>query len=149
MLCIFCKDGETEVIETRISENGGAVRRRRRCLDCDKRFTTFERVEIIPLLVIKRDGRRERFDRDKLRAAIIKAVGKTWLTADQVEEVLTAVENELTNGNENGEVASNVIGDSVAQKLKSKDKLAYIRFSSVFKNYQSIDDFEKEIKSLS
>jgi transcriptional repressor NrdR len=149
MQCIFCKTGETEVIETRIAESGVAVRRRRRCLSCDKRFTSFERAEMIPVLVVKRDGRREKFDRDKLRSAMIKAVGKTWLTANEVENILNEVEVEIGTETDNGEVDSKKVGDMVADKLKSKDKLAYIRFSSVFRNYQSIDDFEEELKSLS
>lgn len=148
MQCIFCKNSETEVIETRVSADGGAVRRRRRCLECDKRFTTFERVEVIPVLVIKRDGTRERFNRDKLRSAVLKAVGKTWLTAAQVEEIINWVELKVTQDSDNGEVESKEIGNLVAQKLKEYDKLAYIRFSSVFKNYTSIDDFKEELRKL-
>src|SRR3990170_7194801 len=95
MYCIFCKNPDTEVIETRLSEDGGAIRRRRHCPKCVKRFTTYERVEELPSLVIKRDGRRERFDREKLRRGIFKSCEKTKVTSDQVERVVSEVEAEL------------------------------------------------------
>src|SRR3990170_6237319 len=95
MYCIFCKNRDTEVIETRLSEDGGAIRRRRQCPKCQKRFTTYERVEELPILVIKRDGRRERFDREKLRRGIFKSTEKTRVTSDQVERIVSEVEAEL------------------------------------------------------
>lgn len=147
MFCIFCKHTDTEVIETRLSEDGATVRRRRSCPKCEKRFTTYERLEDLPILVIKRDGRRERFDRDKLRRGLFKACEKTALTAQQIEETVLSVEQELKNLGES-EVESNQIGKWVAKKLKVLDKIAYIRFASVFKRFVDIDDVEKEVKKL-
>ncbi len=147
MFCIFCKHTDTEVIETRLSEDGATVRRRRSCPKCEKRFTTYERLEDLPILVIKRDDRRERFDRDKLRRGLFKACEKTALTAQQIEEVVLSVEQELKNLGVS-EVESNQIGKWVAKKLKVLDKIAYIRFASVFKRFVDIDDVEKEVKKL-
>lgn len=147
MFCIFCKHTDTEVIETRLSEDGATVRRRRSCPKCEKRFTTYERLEDLPILVIKRDGRRERFDRDKLRRGLFKACEKTALTAQQIEEIVLSVEQELKNIGVS-EVESNQVGKWVAKKLKVLDKIAYIRFASVFKRFVDIDDVEKEVKKL-
>ena len=147
MFCIFCKHTDTEVIETRLSEDGATVRRRRSCPKCEKRFTTYERLEDLPILVVKRDGRRERFDRDKLRRGLFKACEKTALTAQQIEETVLSVEQELKNVGMS-EVESNQIGKWVAKKLKVLDKIAYIRFASVFKRFVDIDDVEKEVKKL-
>lgn len=147
MFCLFCKHTNTEVIETRLSEDGKTVRRRRQCPKCQKRFTTYEKIEELPILVIKRDGRRERFERDKLRNGIIRAVGKTTISADQVEQIINEIEQEVTQL-EKAEVESQVIGNLVAKRLKKLDKVAYIRFASVFRRFVDLDDFEKEIKKL-
>jgi len=147
MFCFFCKNTDTEVIETRLSEDGANIRRRRSCPKCEKRFTTYERVEELPVLVIKRDGRRERFEREKMRRGIIRAVGKTTVTADQVEKIVTGVENELKE-EDTTEIESKRIGDFVAKKLKKIDKIAYIRFASVFRRFVEVEDFEKEVKKL-
>lgn len=147
MFCIFCKHTDTEVIETRLSEDGATVRRRRSCPKCEKRFTTYERLEDLPIFVVKRDGRRERFDRDKLRRGLFKACEKTALTAQQIEETILSIELELKNLGVS-EVESNQIGKWVAKKLKVLDKIAYIRFASVFKRFVDIDDVEKEVKKL-
>jgi transcriptional repressor NrdR len=147
MYCLFCKNLDTEVIETRVSEDGTTVRRRRSCPKCGKRFTTYERIEELPILVIKRDGRRERFDKDKLRNGIIKAVGKTTISADQVENIIGEIENEITQ-RENAEIESQQIGQLVAKRLKKLDKVAYIRFASVFRRFVDLEDFEKELKKL-
>lgn len=147
MFCIFCQNHDTEVIETRLAEDGKSVRRRRRCLRCDKRFTTYERAEELPILVVKRDGRRERFDREKLRKGIIKACEKTKVTADEIEKIISEIEGELKN-QETTEVESKVIGNLVARYLKKIDKVAYIRFASVFRRFVDLEDFEKELKKL-
>ncbi len=147
MICLFCKNKDTEVIETRVSENGTAVRRRRFCPKCKKRFTTYERVEDLPILVVKRDGRRERFDTNKLRQGIIKATGKTSITLEQIEKIISDVEAELKQ-NEETELESEKIGKMVAKELKKLDKVAYIRFASVFQRFVDIEDFEKELKKL-
>lgn len=147
MHCPFCKHADTEVIETRLSEDGSIVRRRRQCPKCQKRFTTYERVEELPILVIKRDGRRERFDRDKLRSGILKACQKTTVSAHQTEEIVSNVESELKQ-QDTTEVESKVIGNLVAKQLKKLDKIAYIRFASVFRRFVDVEDFEKELKKL-
>lgn len=147
MYCIFCKHTDTEVIETRLSEDGGSVRRRRQCPKCQKRFTTYEKVEELPILVIKRNGKRERFDREKLRRGLFKACEKTIVTAEQVERVVSDVESELKQQGST-EVESKAIGDLVAKHLKKIDKIAYIRFASVFRRFVDVEDFEKELKKL-
>lgn len=147
MFCLFCKNTDSEVIETRLSEDGTTVRRRRACPKCSKRFTTYERVEELPVLVIKRDGKRERFDRVKLRKGIVQAVGKTTVTADQVEHIVNEVGLEITQAGKT-EIASQDIGDMVAQRLKGIDKVAYIRFASVFRRFVDVEEFERELKKL-
>lgn len=147
MYCIFCKNRDTEVIETRLSEDGGAIRRRRQCPKCQKRFTTYERMEELPILVIKRDARRERFDREKLRRGVFKSCEKTKVTAEQVENIVAQVESELKQ-QDSTEVESRTIGNLVAKQLKKIDKIAYIRFASVFRRFVDVEDFEKELKKL-
>ncbi|MBI3620407.1 transcriptional repressor NrdR [Candidatus Roizmanbacteria bacterium] len=147
MFCLFCKHTDTEVIETRLAEDGASIRRRRQCPKCKKRFTTHERIEELPILVIKRDGRRERFDRDKIRSGIFKSSEKTTVSADQIDKIISAVEKELTGG-VSTEIESDHIGRIIARELKRIDKVAYIRFASVFRRFVDIDDFEKELKKL-
>ena len=148
MFCIFCKHTDTEVIETRVSDDGATVRRRRECPKCKKRFTTYERMEELPILVIKRDGRRERFDREKLRRGLLIPCEKTEVTASQIERLITELESDLKQKDET-EIESKEIGNLVAKKLKKLDKIAYIRFASVFKRFVDLDDFETELKKLS
>lgn len=147
MFCVFCRHRDTEVIETRLSEDGSTIRRRRRCPKCDKRFTTYEKVEELPYLVIKRDDKRERFDREKLRGGILRACEKTIVTASQIEGIVAAIEAELKQ-QENTEIESTTIGNWVAKKLKDIDKIAYIRFASVFRRFVDVEDFEREVKKL-
>jgi len=147
MYCIFCKHKDTEVIETRLAEEGSAVRRRRNCTACGRRFTTYERAEEITMLIVKRDGRREAFDREKLRLGITKSVGKTKVTALEVDEIIRLVASKIFES-ESHEVTSEKIGQWVSDELKKIDKIAYIRFSSVFKRFVDIDEFEKELKKL-
>lgn len=147
MHCIFCKNPDTDVIETRVADDGFTVRRRRECGKCVKRFTTYERNEEIPLIVIKRDGRRERFDREKLLRGIVKSTEKTTLTLKQIEAIVSAVEDDLKQ-EETTEIESKKIGTLVAKRLKTLDKIAYIRFASVFRRFVDVEDFEKELKKL-
>lgn len=147
MRCIFCQNDNTDVIETRVSDNRATIRRRRSCQQCKKRFTTYERVEELPILVIKRDERRERFDRNKLLEGVFKAVGKTTVTASQVEEIVNQVEQEIVQQGRT-EVQSQEIGTMVATRLKDIDKVAYIRFASVFRRFVDVEEFEKELKRL-
>ena len=147
MHCIFCSNDQTEVVETRTADDGMTVRRRRECTKCVKRFTTYERVEQLPIMVVKRDGRRERFDRNKLSDGIVKSTGKTTITLEQVEDIVKNVEMDLKQ-EETTEIESHKIGEIVAKYLKNLDKIAYIRFASVFKRFVDVEDFEKELKKL-
>ena len=147
MKCPYCGFENTDVIETRDSEDLSVTRRRRGCSKCEKRFTTYERLETVPITVIKKDERRETFDREKLKRGIWRASGKTTLKVEDVEKIIDEVERELIGG-ESTEVASKKIGELVAKRLKKLDKLAYIRFASVFRQFVDIEDFEKEVKKL-
>lgn len=148
MKCPYCDHNDTEVLETRDNEDVTIIRRRRVCPKCEKRFTTYERVEQIPITVIKKDNRRETFDREKLRRGIWRASGKTTLSADQVNKIVDEVERELIGG-ETNEISSKTIGELVGKRLKKLDKIAYIRFSSVFKEFVDLEDLAKEIKKIS
>ncbi|MEK9143965.1 MAG: transcriptional regulator NrdR [Patescibacteria group bacterium] len=147
MKCPYCNHENTEVLETRDSEDLAVTRRRRTCTKCEKRFTTYERIESVPLTVIKKDERRETFDREKLKRGIWRASGKTTIKAGDVDRIVDEVERELIGG-ESVEVASKKIGELVAKRLKKLDKVAYIRFASVFRRFVDVEDFEKEVKKL-
>ncbi len=147
MKCPYCGSKETEVVETRDSDDLETIRRRRACLKCEKRFTTYERVENIHLIVIKKGGKREQFDREKLKTGLVKAAEKTTVPMDEIEKIVTEVERELRSA-DSVEVESKKIGQITAAKLKKIDKIAYIRFSSVFKRFVDVEEFEKEVKRL-
>lgn len=147
MKCPYCEHIDTEVIETRDSEDLAVTRRRRSCAKCEKRFTTYERVETVPLTVVKRDKRREPFDRDKLSRGIWRASGKTTLKAEDIRRIVDEVERELIGGNST-EASSERIGELVAKRLKKLDKIAFIRFASVFRRFVDLEDFEGEVKKL-
>lgn len=147
MKCPYCNHENTEVLETRDSEDLAVTRRRRTCTKCEKRFTTYERIESVPLTVIKKDERRETFDREKLKRGIWRASGKTTIKAEDIDRIVDEVERELIGG-ESVEVASKKIGELVAKRLKKLDKVAYIRFASVFRRFVDVEDFEKEVKKL-
>lgn len=147
MKCPYCGHKQTEVIETRDSEELETIRRRRSCVLCGKRFTTYERIENVNLYVIKKDGTREQFDRDKLKRGVLTSTQKTRVSVDEVEKIIAEIERELRNA-ESVEIPSQRIGDMVANRLKKIDKVAYIRFSSVFRRFVDVEDFEKELKKL-
>jgi len=147
MKCPYCGSTESEVVETRASEDVDTIRRRRECLECKKRFTTYERIENVNLVVIKKDGKREQFDRDKLKRGIIRSCEKTAVSMEAIEKIVTEVEREL-RGADSVEIESKKIGQMVASRLKKIDKVAYIRFSSVFKRFLDIEDFQEEVKRL-
>ena len=147
MKCPYCGSADSEVVETRASEDVDTIRRRRECLKCEKRFTTYERIENVNLVVIKKDGKREQFNRDKLKSGIIRSCEKTKVSLEAIEKIVTEVERELRGG-DSVEVESKKIGQMVAMKLKKIDKVAYIRFSSVFKRFVDVEDFEKEVRRL-
>ncbi len=147
MHCPYCGTKNSEVVETRESSDLDSIRRRRSCMDCQKRFTTYERVENVALVVIKRDGKREQFTREKLERGLLKACEKTTIPTEIIEKTVSEITREL-RAQDSLEVESKMIGDLVAKKLKTLDKVAYIRFASVFKRFVDIEDFEKEVKGL-
>lgn len=147
MKCPYCGSKQTDVVETRDSEDLETIRRRRQCASCEKRFTTYERVENVSLVVIKKDGKREQFSRDKARRGLISASEKTTVSVDQIEKIIVEVERELLSS-DSVEVESKRIGELLAERLKKIDKVAYIRFSSVFRQFVDVEEFEKEIKKL-
>ena|SRR5260370_16180619 len=147
MKCPYCGCNKTDVVETRDSEELETIRRRRVCEECNKRFTTYERIENISLYVIKKDGRREIFDRDKLKKGTLIPCQKTVVSADEVEKLVTEIERELRT-RDSVEIKSTELGEMVAQKLKKIDKVAYIRFASVFKRFVDAEDFEREVKKI-
>lgn len=147
MKCPYCINEATDVVETRGNEDLTVTRRRRECGKCGKRFTTYERIEVVPLIVIKKSGLRENFDREKLKKGISKACEKTSVTYQDIEEIVSGVEKELL-ASESIEVQSKNIGQMVATRLKKKDKVAFIRFASVFKRFVDLEDFEKEVHKL-
>lgn len=147
MKCPYCENIDTEVIETRDSEDLGTTRRRRECSKCTKRFTTYERIESVPIIVIKKDGRKEQFERDKLKMGVLKASEKTMVGIEDIERIVDEVEREL-RGLEGVEVESKKLGQMVASRLKKLDKIAYIRFASVFRRFVDVEDFEKELQKL-
>lgn len=147
MVCPFCSHPENKVVDSRESEDGKTTRRRRECANCGKRFTTYERVENPDVLVVKKNGRRELFDRDKIRTGAIKACEKRPVSADQIEKLVDEVESEI-RGAGITEVASKKIGQIVMRLLKKIDKVAYIRFASVYREFADLTDFEKELKIL-
>ncbi len=147
MKCPYCASTNTEVSETRVSEDGSHIRRRRICDGCAKRFTTYERIETITLIVKKKNGKREQFDRNKLRGGVIKACEKTDISVEQIDSIVDEIERELLAA-DTVEVESKKIGNMVALRLKKLDKIAYIRFASVFRQFLDLEDFEKELKKL-
>ena len=147
MKCPYCNHENTEVLETRDSEDLAVTRRRRTCTKCEKRFTTYERIESVPITVIKKDERRETFDREKLKRGIWRASGKTTIKAGDVDRIVDEVERELIGG-DTTEETSKKIGELVAKRLKKLDKVAYIRFASVFRSFVDVEDFEREVKKL-
>ncbi len=147
MRCPYCGGRQTEVVETRDSDDLGTIRRRRACVTCSKRFTTYERVENINLYVIKKDKTREQFSRDKLKNGILRACEKTTVSLEAIDKIVHDIERELRT-TEASEIESSKIGSMIAANLKTIDKVAYIRFSSVFKRFVDVEDFEKEVKRL-
>jgi transcriptional repressor NrdR len=147
MRCPFCQDAENKVIDSRESHEGSVIRRRRECLQCKRRFTTYERVEELYPLIVKKDGRRETFDREKLLAGLKKACEKRPVSADQLEETVVAIERLLQGAGEK-EVPSSVIGEEVMRRLHGLDEVAYVRFASVYRSFRDISEFMEELKDL-
>lgn len=147
MRCPYCAKEELKVIDKRESDDK-SIRRRRECLSCSKRFTTYERIESADIIVVKKDGKRERFDRDKLKIGMLKACEKRPITNGMIEKAIEEIEADLRN-EDNIEVSSRKIGQFVMKKLKRMDKVAYIRFASVYREFEDLESFETELKKLS
>ncbi|TAL55683.1 MAG: transcriptional repressor NrdR [Nanoarchaeota archaeon] len=147
MKCPYCSNLETKVTDKRDSETGDITRRRRECLKCKKRFTTFERVETINLVVVKKDGKRERFDREKIFLGMLKACEKRPISKDAIDSAVNDIEQKLKSL-KTTEIPSRFIGELVMRKLKKLDKVAYIRFASVYRSFTDLESFEEELKRL-
>jgi len=146
MKCPFCNAEDTKVTDSRDSDVF-ETRRRRECEKCQKRFTTYERIEQSPLIVIKKDGRRETFSKEKLKSGIMRACEKREVSMEKIEQAVNEIENILRNEDKT-EIPSKLIGEYVIKKLKKLDKVAYIRFASIYKDFEDMKDFEKEIKAI-
>lgn len=147
MRCPFCNSTNGRVVDSRSSKEGDSIRRRRECLKCGRRFTTYERIEEVAQLVIKKDGRRENFDRWKLKSGILKAVEKRPISLDQVDAMIDEVERELFNSTEH-EVTTKAVGEAVMVKLKKLDEVAYVRFASVYRQFKDLNEFMSELKLM-
>ncbi len=147
MRCPYCDHDETQVVETRESDEGGVIRRRRRCLKCDKRFTTYERVEIMLPAVVKKDGNRAEFDPAKLRASMVLALRKRPVGMEQVDAALERIQKKLLALGLR-ELPSTRIGELVMRELKRLDKVAYVRFASVYRKFEDVDEFQKLIQDI-
>jgi len=144
MICPYCLNDQTKVVDKR--DNEGITKRRRECLKCQKRFNTLESVESVQLRVIKKDGRRESFDREKIKKGIVRACEKRPIGAEIIEKMIANIEDKLRKMGK--EVKTTTIGELVSRELKKVDKVAYIRFASVYREFRDVSDFKKEIKEL-
>jgi transcriptional repressor NrdR len=147
MRCPYCEHDETQVVETRESDEGGVIRRRRRCLKCDKRFTTYERVEITLPAVVKKDGTRAEFEPEKLRASMQLALRKRQVSVEQIDAALERIQKKLLASGLR-ELPSTRIGELVMRELKRIDKVAYVRFASVYRSFEDVDEFRQLIQDI-
>jgi len=147
MKCPFCGEIDNKVIDSRVSKDGSVIRRRRECLLCTRRFTTYEHIEEIPIMIIKKDGRREVFNREKVRSGIKKACEKRDISMNLIEEYVDEIERDLRETGEK-EIASSVIGEKIMAALHDLDDIAYVRFASVYREFKDVNDFVSELKSL-
>lgn len=147
MRCPFCGHDEDKVIDSRPSDEGAAIRRRRECISCNARFTTYEKVENLPLVVIKKDGTREPFDRDKMISGIMKACEKRPVTTAQIENLVNSIESQSQNSLKR-EIMSQEIGEMVMERLKSIDEVAYVRFASVYRQFKDVNSFLEELNEM-
>ncbi len=149
MRCPSCKSLNDKVVESRPNTNGSAIRRRRMCLDCDYRFTSYERIEERPLVVVKRDGRREPFDPQKLKKGLLKSLEKCDVSIDKVDDMVQDIEDAAeTLSKHHGEISSEELGDITLKQLYQVDPVAYVRFASVYKMFNNVDEFIAEIAQL-
>ena len=149
MKCPYCGYYDTGVIESRHLENELVIRRRRICKKCNKRFTTYERIDLIPLMVIKKDGRREPFSREKITNGIIKACEKRPISMETINNLVNNIEEETIKSEGANEIKSNLIGELVISRLRDLDEVAYVRFASVYRQFKDLSSFVKEIRKIS
>lgn len=147
MKCPYCNQDNTRVVDSRPADENTAIRRRRMCDECGKRFTTYEKVETIPLIVIKKDQNREQYDRSKIEAGVLRACHKRPVSAEQIHKLVDSVETELFNREER-EIPSSVIGEIVMDKLKDLEAVAYVRFASVYREFKDVNTFMDELKKI-
>ena len=147
MKCPFCNQDNTRVVDSRPADDNTAIRRRRMCDACGKRFTTYEKVETIPLIVIKKDQNREQFDRSRIEAGVLRACHKRPVSAEQIHRLVDDVETEVFNLEER-EIPSSVIGEIVMDKLKDLEAVAYVRFASVYREFKDVNTFMDELKKI-
>ena len=147
MRCPFCRTVDDKVIDSRMSGEGTSIRRRRECLKCEKRFTTYEYVENAPLMVVKRDGTRKRFDREKIKSGIMKACEKRPVSMDKIEEMVDEIERDIQKKADK-EIKSTLIGNMVMEKLYDLDEVAYVRFASVYRRFKDVSHFMKELEKF-
>ena len=144
MKCPFCGDQESKVVDSRRSEDGQSIRRRRECLRCQRRFTTYEMVESLPIIVVKRDGTRQNFDRNKVLNSMIRAFDKRKVDIDDLDRLTTEIEQAIQNSLER-EISTDKLGDMVMARIKPMDEVAYIRFASVYRRFQDVNSFVREV----
>ena len=147
MKCQYCSCLDSKVIDSRPTDDGNSIRRRRECTNCGRRFTTYEKVELSPLFVVKRDGRRESFDSQKIKAGILHACDKLPVSMQQIDEIVTRVEQKAYSTME-GEISSDKIGDMVMDELKLLNDVAYVRFAAVYRKFTDVGTFMNELKKL-
>ena len=147
MKCPFCSHENTRVIDSRPAEDNNSIRRRRVCDECGKRFTTYEKIETIPLIIIKKDNNRETYEREKIEAGVLRACHKRPVSAKQITDMIDEVETEIFNMEEK-EIPSQIIGEKVMDELKDIDSVAYVRFSSVYREFKDINTFMDELKRV-
>lgn len=147
MKCPYCSYEEDKVIDSRPTDEGSAIRRRRECCKCQKRFTTYEKIEIVPLIVVKKDGTRQQFDRNKLLNGLVRACEKRPVSLEELENLINEIESSLHNSMER-EITTTHIGEMVMARLKNLDEVAYVRFASVYRQFKDINTFMNELRKL-
>jgi len=147
MKCPFCGEIDNKVIDSRLSKDGNVIRRRRECILCSRRFTTYEHIEDIPVMIVKKDGRREVFSREKVRSGLQKACQKRDISVNVIDEFLDELERDLRETGEK-EIPSHKIGEKIMAKLHDLDDVAYVRFASVYREFKDVNDFVSELKNL-
>ncbi len=147
MRCLYCNSQDSKVIDSRSTDEGNAIRRRRECIGCGRRFTTYEKIEEVPMMVVKKDGRREPFDRGKILAGLRKACEKRPISSAELDRLVDEIEKELYNSLEQ-EIPSSRIGELIMAKLKDVDEVAYVRFASVYRQFKDINTFMEELKNI-